>query len=62
MNVNYGLFPEIEEREYRADDGKKLKGADRTRAKKREMSLRALRDVEVWLAGHPAAEAVGSRQ
>jgi methylenetetrahydrofolate--tRNA-(uracil-5-)-methyltransferase len=54
MNVNYGLFPEIEEREYRGDDGKKLKGADRTRAKKREMSLRALRDVEVWLAGQPA--------
>jgi methylenetetrahydrofolate--tRNA-(uracil-5-)-methyltransferase len=55
MNVNYGLFPEIAEQDYRGADGKRLKGADRTRAKKREMSLRALRDVEVWLAGQMAA-------
>jgi methylenetetrahydrofolate--tRNA-(uracil-5-)-methyltransferase len=53
MNVNYGLFPEIEEREYRGEDGKRLKGADRTRSKKRDMSLRALRDLQGWLEGQP---------
>ncbi len=51
MNVNYGLFPEIAETEFRGADGKRLKGADRTRAKKREMSLRALKDIDVWLKG-----------
>ena len=35
-------------------NGKRLKGADRTRAKKREMSLRALRDLDVWLKSQPA--------
>ncbi len=54
MNVNYGLFPDIGEIDLRGPDGKRLKGADKGRARKREMSLRALRDVEVWLRGHPA--------
>jgi methylenetetrahydrofolate--tRNA-(uracil-5-)-methyltransferase len=54
MNVNYGLFPEIGEMEFRGADGKRLKGADRTRAKKREMSLRALKDLDIWLKSQPA--------
>jgi len=49
MNVNYGLFPDIEVGELKGPDGKRLKGADRGRARKRLLSLRALDDVEGWL-------------
>jgi methylenetetrahydrofolate--tRNA-(uracil-5-)-methyltransferase len=49
MNVNYGLFPEIEEQDWRGADGKRLKGADRGRARKRSMSARALADLDAWL-------------
>jgi methylenetetrahydrofolate--tRNA-(uracil-5-)-methyltransferase len=60
MNVNYGLFPEVEEQDWRGPDGKRLKGADRARARKREMSLRALKDIEGWLQGQLApAPALG---
>jgi methylenetetrahydrofolate--tRNA-(uracil-5-)-methyltransferase len=58
MNVNYGLFPDIEEFEARDENGKRLKGADRTRSKKKAMSLRALADIDGWLAQQPAREAV----
>lgn len=53
MNVNYGLFPQIAAPTHDAD-GKKLKGEARSRAKKRAMSLRALHDIEAWLAGADA--------
>jgi methylenetetrahydrofolate--tRNA-(uracil-5-)-methyltransferase len=49
MNVNYGLFPEVRERVYRGPDGKRLKGADRSRARKRDISVRALADLDAWL-------------
>ncbi|WP_072374768.1 methylenetetrahydrofolate--tRNA-(uracil(54)-C(5))-methyltransferase (FADH(2)-oxidizing) TrmFO [Hyphomicrobium sp. NDB2Meth4] len=48
MNVNYGLFPEIEGPQTDAD-GKRLKGKERGRAKKRSMSVRALADIDRWL-------------
>jgi methylenetetrahydrofolate--tRNA-(uracil-5-)-methyltransferase len=48
MNVNFGLFPEVEPPTH-GPDGKKLKGVDRTKAKKRVMAERALRDLEEWL-------------
>jgi methylenetetrahydrofolate--tRNA-(uracil-5-)-methyltransferase len=51
MNVNYGLFPEIEEQDWRGPDGKRLKGADRARARKRAMSVRALDHLEAWRQG-----------
>jgi methylenetetrahydrofolate--tRNA-(uracil-5-)-methyltransferase len=51
MNVNYGLLPDIVMDTPRGPDGKRLRGADKTRARKREMSLRALRDLDAWLAG-----------
>jgi methylenetetrahydrofolate--tRNA-(uracil-5-)-methyltransferase len=49
MNVNYGLFPELEQPISRDPEGRRLRGAEKTRAKKREMSLRALRDIDGWL-------------
>jgi methylenetetrahydrofolate--tRNA-(uracil-5-)-methyltransferase len=55
MNVNYGLFPEIETFDTKGPDGKRLKGADRARSKKRAMSVRALRDIEGWLSTQMAA-------
>jgi len=48
MNVNFGLFPEIEAPTHDAD-GRKLKGEERGRAKKRAMAERALADLENWL-------------
>ena len=49
MNVNFGLFPDIE---IPANDenGKRIKGKDRSFAKKRAMSARALRAIDAWLA------------
>ena len=48
MNVNFGLFPPIEAPTH-SEDGKKLKGEARGRAKKRAMAERAVRDVGAWL-------------
>jgi len=47
MNVNYGLFPPIEAP--KAEDGKRLKGKEKTVARKRAMSHRALADLSAWL-------------
>jgi methylenetetrahydrofolate--tRNA-(uracil-5-)-methyltransferase len=51
MNINYGLLPEIEPPAHDAD-GKRIKAKERGRAKKRLMSLRALTDIDRWLAGN----------
>lgn len=48
MNVNYGLFPEME-----PPPG--VKGKERGRAKKQAMSRRALADLGAWLEGVRAA-------
>ena len=52
MNINFGLFPEIEAPTH-GPDGKKLKGEERSRAKKRAMAERALADLEGWLTPAP---------
>ncbi len=56
MNINYGLLPDIDAPAQDAD-GKRLKGKDKGRAKKRAMSVRALADIDRWLAANamPAA-------
>ncbi len=43
MNVNFGLFPPLPE------SGKRLKGAERGRARKKGLSHRALQDLGAWL-------------
>lgn len=48
MNVNFGLFPEIVAPTH-GPDGKKLKGEDRSRAKKLALAERALGDLAGWL-------------
>ena len=48
MNVNFGLFPEIEAPTKDAD-GRRIKGKEKSVAKKRAMSARALSDIDAWL-------------
>ena len=51
MNVNFGLFPEITDFPKHGPDGKRLRGKDKGRAKKRAQAARALTDFDRWLAG-----------
>ncbi len=46
MNVNFGLFPPID---VPKPEGKRLRGKEKTIAKKRALSARALADFQVWL-------------
>lgn len=52
MNVNFGLFPppEAEAVSKTGEDGRRLKGKDKGRARKRAMSVRALADFDAWVA------------
>ena len=57
MNVNFGLFPPCQETPVN-EAGKRLRGPERGVARKRELSRRAARDLEVWLANGSLAAAV----
>ena len=57
MNVNFGLFPPCQETLV-SDTGKRLRGPERGVARKRELSRRAARDLETWLAESGPAAAV----
>ena len=46
MNVNFGLFPPVE---VPKTEGKRLRGPEKTAAKKHAMTARALADVKAWL-------------
>ncbi|MEM8839386.1 MAG: methylenetetrahydrofolate--tRNA-(uracil(54)-C(5))-methyltransferase (FADH(2)-oxidizing) TrmFO [Pseudomonadota bacterium] len=48
MNINFGLFPEIEVP--KQENGRRLRGKEKGFAKKRALAARALRDAEVWLS------------
>ena len=50
MNVNFGLFPPVEDKDER---GKRVRG----RKRKQAMSARALRDFDAWLTGEVMAKA-----
>jgi methylenetetrahydrofolate--tRNA-(uracil-5-)-methyltransferase len=50
MNVNFGLFPPLTH-PVKSDDGKRLRGTEKTLAKKRALSRRALVDLERWITG-----------
>ncbi len=49
MNVNFGLFPPLADDPVVDADGKRLKGADKGRARKQVMARRAIADIEAWL-------------
>ncbi|MBL4626749.1 MAG: hypothetical protein JKY00_01685 [Roseicyclus sp.] len=48
MNINFGLFPPIE-LIYKDEDGKRLRGKDKTRFRRRKLAERALADVMGWV-------------
>jgi methylenetetrahydrofolate--tRNA-(uracil-5-)-methyltransferase len=48
MNVNFGLFPQMDPPSH-DDEGKRIKGKDKTFWRKRMMSRRALADLAGWL-------------
>ena len=56
MNVNFGLFPDLETPSHDAE-GRKIKGKDRGFARKRALSARALADLDRWLAAPRQAAA-----
>jgi methylenetetrahydrofolate--tRNA-(uracil-5-)-methyltransferase len=56
MNVNFGLFPPLTKTPSKAPDGKRLRGTEKTVAKRRAITARALADLTQWL-DHPASEA-----
>jgi methylenetetrahydrofolate--tRNA-(uracil-5-)-methyltransferase len=56
MNINFGLFPPLEE-ELRKPTGGKLRGPTRAAAKKEAITRRAKADLEAWLADETRADA-----
>jgi len=49
MNINFGLFPPIEDIVYKDENGKRLRGKDKTRFRKRHLAIRALHDIQTWI-------------
>ncbi len=54
MNVNFGLFPDIETPRTDAE-GRRIKGKEKGFARKRALSARALADLGAWLNNAPLA-------
>ena len=54
MNVNFGLFPPLAEAP-KGEAGKRLRGAEKTLAKKKALAARALTDILAWLDSPPEA-------
>jgi len=56
MNVNFGLFPPLSGA-LKTADGQRLRGTEKTLAKKRALTRRALEDLDYWIASglHAAA-------
>ncbi|MGE0565597.1 MAG: methylenetetrahydrofolate--tRNA-(uracil(54)-C(5))-methyltransferase (FADH(2)-oxidizing) TrmFO, partial [Pseudolabrys sp.] len=60
MNVNFGLFPPLAETPTKGPDGKRLRGSEKSVAKKRAICRRALADLDGWIAAQdnsPRADA-----
>jgi methylenetetrahydrofolate--tRNA-(uracil-5-)-methyltransferase len=58
MNVNFGLFPPLAQAPTKKPDGSRLRGNEKTVAKKQAMSARALADLDGWIAANlPVAAA-----
>lgn len=50
MNVNFGLFPPVDNLSFRRPDGSRIRGKEKTRFKRRVMAERALVDIKSWSA------------
>jgi methylenetetrahydrofolate--tRNA-(uracil-5-)-methyltransferase len=51
MNINFGLFPPLPRNPTRDENGKRLRGTEKSIAKKRALTARALADLDQWLSG-----------
>ncbi|MDN3273250.1 methylenetetrahydrofolate--tRNA-(uracil(54)-C(5))-methyltransferase (FADH(2)-oxidizing) TrmFO [Frankia sp. RB7] len=52
MNINFGLFPPLAIAPTKKPDGTRLRGNEKTVAKKQAMSALALADLDRWIADH----------
>ncbi|MHC4053193.1 methylenetetrahydrofolate--tRNA-(uracil(54)-C(5))-methyltransferase (FADH(2)-oxidizing) TrmFO [Bradyrhizobium sp. 25ACV] len=52
MNINFGLFPPLATAPTKKPDGTRLRGNEKTVAKKQAMSALALADLDRWIADH----------
>jgi methylenetetrahydrofolate--tRNA-(uracil-5-)-methyltransferase len=50
MNINFGLFPPLASPPTKKPDGTRLRGNEKTVAKKQAISARALSDMDRWIA------------
>jgi methylenetetrahydrofolate--tRNA-(uracil-5-)-methyltransferase len=57
MNINFGLFPPLASAPTRGADGRRLRGTEKSIAKKQMLTARALRDLDRWIADMPVAAA-----
>jgi methylenetetrahydrofolate--tRNA-(uracil-5-)-methyltransferase len=56
MNINNGLLPPVEVPEH-DEDGRRLKGKEKGRARKRSVAMRALADIDTWLTARSTSAA-----
>src|SRR5262247_4128772 len=52
MNINFGLFPPLASPPTKKPDGSRLRGNEKTVAKKQALSARALTDLDRWISDH----------
>src|SRR6202040_1148014 len=52
MNINFGLFPPLASPPTKKPDGTRLRGNDKTVARRQAISARALADLDCWIADH----------
>jgi methylenetetrahydrofolate--tRNA-(uracil-5-)-methyltransferase len=57
MNINFGLFPPLASPPTKRPDGTRLRGNEKTVAKKQAMSARALADLDRWISDHLRVQA-----
>lgn len=57
MNVNFGLFPPLAKVPNKREDGTRLRGNEKTIARKQALATRALADLDVWIGGAMRSEA-----
>lgn len=57
MNINFGLFPPLDQVPTKDENGQRLRGPAKTVAKKRALSARALTDLDRWIGASPVIAA-----
>ena len=57
MNINFGLFPPLDQVPTKDENGQRLRGPAKTVAKKRALSARALADLDQWIGTSPVIAA-----